>query len=220
MKHITKTSRLAGLLERLFRDLNTDIFNNQLDTPIITISPTKRAYAHYTPFDAWNVNERGKREINIASGTLNRPLENIVASLLHEMVHFYDDTVLHVQDCSRGGTYHNKQFAKSCTTHGLTVTHSDRYGWNRTELNDDMIMWLLEYDEFREIEMCRDYYAPDGTSSGAKTADGGRGNITVTTTVSKSSSRRYVCPFCGMIIRATKQVNVICGDCMTKLIET
>ena len=93
-------------------------------------------------------------------------------------------------------------------------------GFYGTELNDDMILWLLEHDEFREIEMCRDYYAPDGTSSGAKTADGGRGNITVTTTVSKSSSRRYVCPCCGMIIRATKQVNVICGDCMTKLIET
>ena len=114
MKQITKTSRLAGLLERLFRDLNADVFDNQLATPVITISPTKRAYAHYTPFDAWNVNEQGKREINIASGTLNRPLENIVASLLHEMVHFYNDTILHVQDCSRGGTYHNKRFAKTC----------------------------------------------------------------------------------------------------------
>ena len=24
---------------------------------------------------------------------------------------------------------------------------------------------------------------------------------------------KYVCPKCGAIIRATKQVNVICGDC-------
>lgn len=220
MKKITKMSRLASLLEKLFRDLNADVFDNQLDTPIITISPTKRAFAHYTPFDAWNVGEQGKREVNVASGTLNRPLENIVASLLHEMVHMYNDTILNVQDCSRGGTYHSKKFATAAASHGLIVTRSEKYGYAHTELNDEMILWLLEHDEFREIEMCRDYYAPDGTSSGAKTADGGRGNITVTTTVSKSSSRRYVCPCCGMIIRATKQVNVICGDCMTKLIET
>lgn len=220
MKAITKTSRLAGLLERLFRDLNNDIFNNQLDTPIITISPCKRSFAHYTPWNAWECKGQGRREINIASGTLNRPLENVVASLLHEMVHMYNDTIIHVQDVSRGGTYHNKQFAKSCTTHGLTVTHSDRYGWNHTELNDDMILWLLEHDEFREIEMCRDYYAPDGTSTGAKTADGGKGNITITTTVSKSSSRRYVCPVCGQIARTTKTANLICGNCMERMIET
>jgi len=35
----------------------------------------------------------------------------------------------------------------------------------------------------------------------------------------KSSSRKYVCPKCGMIIRATKKVKVICADCDELLIE-
>ena len=30
---------------------------------------------------------------------------------------------------------------------------------------------------------------------------------------SKNRSIKYVCPKCGAIIRATKQVNVVCGDC-------
>ena len=30
---------------------------------------------------------------------------------------------------------------------------------------------------------------------------------------SKNRSIKYVCPKCGAIIRATKLVNVICGDC-------
>lgn len=30
---------------------------------------------------------------------------------------------------------------------------------------------------------------------------------------SKNRSIKYVCPVCGAIIQATKQVNVICGDC-------
>ncbi len=30
---------------------------------------------------------------------------------------------------------------------------------------------------------------------------------------SKNRSIKYVCPHCGAIIRATRQVNVVCGDC-------
>ena len=30
---------------------------------------------------------------------------------------------------------------------------------------------------------------------------------------SKNRSIKYVCPKCGAIIRATKLVNVVCGDC-------
>jgi len=29
----------------------------------------------------------------------------------------------------------------------------------------------------------------------------------------KNRSIKYVCPECGAIIRATREVNVICGDC-------
>lgn len=29
----------------------------------------------------------------------------------------------------------------------------------------------------------------------------------------KQSSRKYVCPCCGAIVRATKELNIICGDC-------
>lgn len=35
----------------------------------------------------------------------------------------------------------------------------------------------------------------------------------------KQSSRKYVCPMCGCIIRATKEVHVICGDCNVEFEE-
>jgi hypothetical protein len=34
----------------------------------------------------------------------------------------------------------------------------------------------------------------------------------------KSSSRKYVCPCCGMSVRATKMVNVACLDCDQQLL--
>ncbi|MEY8403211.1 hypothetical protein AALA54_07725 [Oscillospiraceae bacterium 44-34] len=48
MKEIVKTSRLAGQLEKLFNKLNSDFFNGELQTPVITIQSTPRAYGHYS----------------------------------------------------------------------------------------------------------------------------------------------------------------------------
>ena len=98
MKQIDKMSRLTGELEKAFRLINDEIFDNELPTPIITVIPTPRAYAHYVPFDIWDTKDSKKREINIASGTLDRPLENIIASLVHEMVHMYNDIVWNCQE--------------------------------------------------------------------------------------------------------------------------
>ena len=35
----------------------------------------------------------------------------------------------------------------------------------------------------------------------------------------KSSTRRWVCPKCGTIIRSTKEVRVICADCMELFVK-
>ena len=46
----------------------------------------------------------------------------------------------------------------------------------------------------------------DGEETTTTVKGGGR-------SISKNRSIKYVCPKCGAIIRATKQVNVVCGDC-------
>ena len=33
----------------------------------------------------------------------------------------------------------------------------------------------------------------------------------------KPITRKYVCPVCGMIVRATKEVHIKCGDCDVEL---
>ena len=35
----------------------------------------------------------------------------------------------------------------------------------------------------------------------------------------KSSTRRWICPKCGTIIRSTKEVRVICADCMELFVK-
>lgn len=217
MKQIDKMSRLTGELEKIFRMINQDFFGGELPTPIISCIPSSRSYAHYTPWDAWQSKDEYKREINISSAYLARPLENIVASLVHEMCHMRADIILNEQDTSNKGIYHNKIFKREAEAHGLIVTRSKKYGYSHTEPSDRLIEWLLKHDELREIELCR--VTPEFTSVNIGTHTG-NADVTKPVTVSNSHHRKYICPHCGNSVRATKQVNVFCGDCMEHMVET
>lgn len=110
-------------LENLFSKFNEKFYNNELQTPIITVSPdtTKGAYGWCTAWKAWTIGEQKKvadlstltkedleamkkddgfYEINICAEHLARPFEQVAETLLHEMVHLYN-LQIGVQDTSR-----------------------------------------------------------------------------------------------------------------------
>lgn len=220
MKQVTSMSRLTNQLERMFRALNADFFGGALEMPVITVTPTARAYAHYTPWTPWTAKEEHKREINISSAYLDRPLEYICESLLHEAAHMYNDTVLGVNDVSRERMYHNRLFKQTAEDHGLICSKTDKYGWSDTSsvLSDELLDWVLLHDEFREIEL---YRTAPGLSLAGLGVHAGEGCVYTGCAVKGNSHhRRYVCPCCGMIARTTRAAKLICGDCMTLLIET
>lgn len=217
MKEITKMSRLTGCLEKCFRLVNADLFDNKLPTPMITCVPTSRAYAHITVYPVWDTKRGNKYELNISSAYLTtRPLEEVVASMIHEACHLLN--IVHgVQDTSNNGVYHNKQFKRTAEEHGLTVTRSDKYGWSHTTPGDSVLQFVLDHmDELREIEMNRSIPQCQMVSIGTHSSNGG---MVVTPTVTKGHSRKWVCPQCGTIIRSNKPVRVICADCMQLFVE-
>ena len=216
MKELTKYSRVAGYLEKLYDKLNTDFFDGVLVRPVITIQSTSRAYGHYTLHDAWSIKGAGYREINIAAGTLDRPIENVAATLVHEMTHQYNNEVANVQDCSRGGTYHNKLFRIAAEAHGINVSRSEKYGWSITEPSERLIAWLAD-NGISDIPMTRNEGTVHRAVGGDKAAQGG---VSVAGVASKPKSRRWVCPGCGAIVRSTKTVRLICGDCFRLFVET
>ncbi len=217
MKETTKTSRLAGQLEKLYNKINADFFNGELEPPIITIQSSPKTYGHYTLFAAWNVKGQQRREINISAGTLDRPIENVTATLIHEMCHQYNAEVLHVQDCSGNSkAYHNKAFKAAAESHGLIVTRSEKYGWSHTEPSDALIEWLIEND-VQEIMMSRNELAGMRIAGGGGNAANGGAP---TTPKKQTHHRRYVCPVCGMIARTTKEAKLICGECMAPMALT
>ena len=96
--------------EEAFDLLNARFFENALSKSVITIYPTPGAYGHFTPWKSWEgAGGAGYCEINLGAATVNRPVIESIATLVHEMTHqwCYERGV---KDTSRGGTYHNKRF--------------------------------------------------------------------------------------------------------------
>lgn len=216
MKETVKTSRTAGYLEKIFRALNADWFGGELEEPIITIQSTPRAYGHVTVAKTWKRKDDWRHELNLGAETLDRPIEYVVATMVHEMVHLYN--IAHnVQDCSRGGAYHNKKFKAEAERRGLVIEHHDKYGWTVTEPGDDLLKYIIEQG-WTEIAINRGggIWTPPASGGskageGSTPADGEKPK--------KSSTRKLVCPCCGQSVRATKAVNILCGDCMEKMVE-
>ena len=216
MKELTSYNRVAGYLNKIFDLLNAEYFESTLSRPTITIQSTPKAYGHFSlNKDTWVSKLGGTHEINIGAGTLARPIENVVATLLHEMVHYFNH-INGVQDCSRGNTYHNGKFKKAAEARGLIITHSDKYGWSHTEPSDELLEFVLNND-LTDILINRNEgsYFRVGGGSGAHSGTNG----TTTPPPRTSSTRKYICPCCGMSVRATRTVRIACIDCDKQMVE-
>ena len=130
--------------------------------------------------------------------------------MLHEMAHLYN--LNHgIKDVSNNGYYHNKKFKETAEAHGLVINHHQTYGWTVTELAPETAEWVARQPELSDIAASRQTTLQiktkgDDDGESTTTIKGGR-------STSKNRSIKYVCPKCGAIIRATRLVNVVCGDC-------
>ncbi len=127
------------------------------------------------------------------------------------MVH-YHNYVLGIQDCSRGGTYHNRKFRDSAENHGLIVDHHDKYGWTITHPSDELLQFCLDND-LGDILINRNEYG-----GFRATGTGTHAPAPPPTIPRKQSVRKYVCPCCGNSVRATKNVNIGCLDCAVQMV--
>lgn len=208
MKELVKSSRVTGYLEKIFRQLNIDKFNGELEEPVITVMSTPRAYGHVTCAKVWKSKDTYRYELNIGAGTLNRRIEDVVSTMLHEMVHIYH-LQNGIQDCSRGNTYHNKKFKEKAESVGLIIDYDKRIGYSVTSPSDELILYIASYG-WGDILINRTElkFTKTGPVAGANGTSPDGEKIR-----KPSSTRKYQCPDCGNSVRATKMVYIICGDC-------
>ena len=208
-----KVSDEVVFLEGAFDRLNDRFFESALSRPAITIQSTPGAHGHFTPYDAWDDSGIKLKEINLGAESLDRPVPNIIATLMHEMVHYWCH-IQGIKDTSRGHTYHNKRFKDEAEKRGLLITYAPRVGYSITQPSPDLISFVLSMEWENELRLYRSpkkTIAPDSESG-----DGIRANNAIQ---KKSSTRKYICPKCGLSIRATKVVRVACVDCGNVLMQ-
>lgn len=195
-------SQATKFLEDAFDALNKEYFENALPKPIITIQTSPRAYGHFTVREVWQDAQRkkGYHEINIGAERLNRPIANTLATLVHEMVHYYCQ-INGIQDTSRGGTYHNKRFKEEAEKRGLLIDYDQKIGFSITQPSPALKRFCTVQKWRNKLTISR-----SGEFGGADPKP-----------QKPSSTRKYVCPCCGQSVRATKDVNILCMDCSQQM---
>ena len=203
---------MQEVLEYAYDVLNQSYFNGELPNLVITLQSSPRSNGHFTVGKVWRAEETHLNEINISVEHLDRPIENICATLCHEMVHFYCQ--LHgIQDVSQNGRYHNKYFKQEAEKRGLIISYAKYIGYSVTEPSTDFVEVIKSHGIEKPLDINR-----DGELSGTEGLPGvlgkGLGGFTGTQGKPKCSTRKYLCPECGNSFRATKDLRVMCLDCM------
>ncbi len=213
MKQLSNYQRVTQYLVKVFKAVNEEYFDNALEVPTITIQSTVGAYGHVSVNKVWHNNEVATHELNLSADYLNRNIEEVVATLIHEACHLYaiqND----IKDTSNNGVYHNKRFKDLAEERGLSISRHERYGWTITEPTEETIDFCIKYD-LEDIQIVRQSESNFNGLGGDKS---GNGTQLPPRTKKPSSTRKYICPCCGNSFRATKNINVLCIDCNEQFI--
>lgn len=213
MKQLTNYQRVSNYLVKVFKAVNQEYFENELEIPTITIQSTVGAYGHVSVSKLWTNGETATHELNLSADYLNRPIENVVATLIHEGCHLYA-MQQGIKDTSNRGVYHNKRFKELAEARGLHIERHPRYGWTLTEPTEETIDFCINHD-FEDILIFRQSFGSLVPVGGAKN---GNGAEPTKRPKKKSSTRKYICPCCGNSFRATKNINVLCMDCNVQFV--
>ena len=207
----------AIYLKNIYRLLNKDWFGNELPDVTVSVMAKAGTYGHFSLGKLWVTSMDQQHELNIAAGGLNRPIANVVATIVHEATHLYC-YVKGIADTSNRGMYHNMHFKEEAEKRGLIIDKHPTYGWTVTTPSECLIIWCKD-NELKDIDIYRTDYMTTSKGDHGAGRNGADGTSNGKPSGRKSSTRKYICKCCHMTIRATRTVNILCGDCMRKMIE-
>lgn len=192
-------------LYRVFDLLNEKLFDKKLEIPVLLIQSRRKNILGTCSVNRIWASKKVKKakknyEITISAENLNRPIEEIVATLLHEMIHLHC-SLNDIKDTSNNHVYHNKKFKVEAESHGLIITCIETIGWSITTLKEETKKLIAT---FKINEKLFEYYR----------------NVPQLSRIAKEKTKRnkYKCP-CNICITSTKELNIICGICKDPFVK-
>lgn len=186
-------SNTVKILENMFDTLNSIYFNSKLPKPIITVQSTPKAYGHCSVKKIWKSETDATYEINLGAEYINRPIEQVAATLCHEMVHLYCRENDITETC-QNGRYHSKVFKTEAEARDLKIDYDRAIGYSLTAPTETFINKLHENGFDMNIQFARVMMAKKPASNRVK-------------------AHKYVCPCCGQAVRTTSELFLKCGLC-------
>lgn len=209
------------VLEYAFDVLNEVYFGGELPPIVISIMSSPRTNGHFTINKEWRFEDNYLNEINISAEHLDRPIENIMATLCHEMVHYYCQ-LNGIKDTSQNHRYHNKFFKREAEARGLIITYAQGIGYSVTKPSPEFIEVIKSHGIEKPIDINRDgaligLLGITGTNGNGTQGGGTEGGGAMKKP--KCSTRKYICKKCGTSFRATKDIYAICGICLEVFVK-
>lgn len=188
--------RQYEVLYKAFDLFNEHYFDNELSPCVITLQKKREnKLGDFTVEPIWfNENQDEFYQININPINMNRKPEEILSTLLHEVIHYYC-TLHKIKDCKQ--KVHTTNYKDVAESHGLNVEYDDDIGWSLTSLNDESIELVKDLIEEYKDDFVYMYIEKKPV---------------------KKNLFKYVCNSCGLKVYTKAEKNVICGDCECELV--
>lgn len=177
---------------------NQQLFANTLHPCLLNFSRLTKAYGFFTPKKWAKEDGTFTHEISLNPDLLLRPMQQIFATLVHEMVHqWQEDHGTPPRKC-----YHNQEWATKMESVGLMPSSTGGPGGKR--IGQKVSHYVIEGGPFHEafLKMPEEFVLP-WRSSGKVAKD-------------KAKTRnklRYTCPGCAANVWGKPDLRIICDEC-------
>lgn len=202
----TPTAETYEGLDKAFNHFNEALFENRLPQVLFTLRAGRKAHGYFWA-EQFTHREDGDatHEIALNPATMDRTLEVVLSTLVHEMTH------LEQQEYGKPGKkgHHNREWVGLMERVGLIPSNTGEPGGKQTGRQmthyiDPEGPFTSAMEDLRATGFDLPYFTKPRDAGAAKKKD--------------LSKVKHTCPMCDFKAWAKQGANIICGDCEEKLV--
>ncbi|MBI1181515.1 MAG: sprT domain-containing protein [Alphaproteobacteria bacterium] len=199
-------------LQQAYENLNRALFENTLPNCLITLQRSKRSYGYFCGDRFARPDGQLTDEIALnPSHFRDRPQEEVLATLAHEMVHLWQH---HFGKPGRG-RYHNSEWAEKMMAIGLHPSATGKEGG--AETGDVMDHYIVADGPFERT--VKKMLAKGFSLSWTEEPDRSLDALREANGENRSGKRvRYVCPYGDQKAWAKHEAKLVCGEHMEPMV--
>lgn len=191
-------------LQAAYDYFNEKLFDGTLANCLLTFGRDVKKCRGYFHSEQWENGDKKCHTISLTPSHLNRPLDAVLSTLVHEMVHLWQQDF---GKASRNG-YHNKEWGTKMKEIGLYPSSTGEDGGAETgqAVSHYVIPGGAYIEAFKNIpdHVSLPWIGVNGSTKGKKAA---------------ASKIKYTCLGCEANAWGKPDLNIQCGDCFQTMEE-